>query len=152
MQLIICDNKNINIESSESVIYTDNIKPCIGCFNCWCKGKCIFKDSNIKELIEKADKIVLITKNVYGSISAPIKRLFDRSISSVQPFFTFRNGLMRHKLKKNHIHKDLEVYLYGNSTHNEKVTLKNMLQSLCENLGATLQNIYYKPNLTKVTI
>ena len=96
--------------------------------------------------------LVLITKNVYGSISAPIKRLFDRSISSVQPFFTFRNGLMRHKLKKNHIHKDLEVYLYGNSTHNEKVTLKNMLHSLCENLGATLQNIYYKPNLMKVTI
>lgn len=155
MQLIICDNKDIVIEHNkdDKIIYTEDIQPCIGCFNCWYNEKCILKDNKgIKNLIETANNIIIISKNVYGSISAPIKRLIDRSISCVQPFFTFRNGLMRHKLKKNHINKTMNVYFYGDATISEKRTSKNMLKSLCENLGITLQNIIYKNKLKVVTI
>lgn len=36
MQLIICDNKDIVIEHNkdDKIIYTEDIQPCIGCFNC----------------------------------------------------------------------------------------------------------------------
>lgn len=157
MRLIICDNPNITITTNQDtkVIFADTAKPCIGCFKCWCSkpNRCALNDNKgIKDLIEKADKIVLVSQNTYGSISAPIKRLIDRSLSSVQPFFTFRNGLMRHKLKPNHIHKQLTVYFYGNTTQAEKQTARNMLQSLCENLGATLQQIKFHTKLKAVTL
>lgn len=155
MRLIICDNHNITInkEIDDIIIYTEDDQPCIGCFSCWCKDSCGLKNSTfMKSVFEKAEKIVLITKNTYGSISAPVKRIIDRSVSSVQPFFTFRNGLMRHKLKKNHKNKDLDVYFYGNSTNNERQTAKNMLSSLCENLGATLKNIYFNHVIKAVSV
>ena len=155
MQLIICDDRRIEISKNidDIIIYAEDDQPCVGCFSCWCKNKCSLKNSTfMKSVFEKAEKIVLITKNTYGSISAPVKRIIDRSVSTVQPFFTFRNGLMRHKLKKNHKNKDVEVYFYGQVTDNEKQTAKNMLYSLCENLGATLKHIYFSYILKVVRV
>ena len=138
MQLIICDDRRIEISKNidDIIIYAEDDQPCIGCFSCWCKNKCSLKNSTfMKSVFEKAEKIVLITKNTYGSISAPV-----------------RNGLMRHKLKKNHKNKDVEVYFYGQVTDNEKQTAKNMLYSLCENLGATLKHIYFSYILKVVRV
>ena len=57
------------------------IRDCIGCNNCVNKGKCVFDDDMVNELIEKAktaDGFVFGASVYYGHPSAQIQALLDR--------------------------------------------------------------------------
>jgi len=78
----------------------DNLHHCIGCFNCWFKtpGICVFDDvsRSICEDFVKSDIVLYVGPIKYGCYSPVIKRVFDRQIPNVLPFFEEVHGEMNH--------------------------------------------------------
>lgn len=122
---------------NSKVIKIDNIKPCIGCFNCWLKtpGICCLNDNYPINgyLLSKCDNLIVISKNYYGMFSPNIKNFFDRSIAYVKPQFQKIYGEIHH-LKRYKKILNIEYYIYGNITDEEKTTIKNLVKANSENL------------------
>ena len=68
--------------------------PCQGCFGCWTRhpAECFIKDSlrQVCRLIGRADELIIVTENGYGTYSPNIKNVLDRSIGSSTPLSTYR--------------------------------------------------------------
>ena len=97
--------------------------PCQGCFGCWTKhpAECFMKDSlqQACRIIGQADDLVIVTKNLYGSYSANVKNVLDRSIGTSTPLSTYRGGQMHHTLRYG-THGTWKVIVYGDITEAEK--------------------------------
>jgi len=73
---------------------------CLGCFGCWIKipGKCVI-DDDAQEIINKmplSDLIVYVTPIVFGGYSYELKKVLDRQICGILPFFKNINGELHH--------------------------------------------------------
>lgn len=73
---------------------------CIGCFSCWIKtpGECIYKDisRDINRDYVNSDIAVMISPLRYGCYSPAIRRMLDRLLPNILPFFKKINGEMHH--------------------------------------------------------
>jgi multimeric flavodoxin WrbA len=76
------------------------LAPCQGDFDCWLKtpGLCRIQDDQgaLAQAIHDADLLVYATPLTFGGYSAALKKLVDRMIGLLEPFFTTRDGLTRH--------------------------------------------------------
>lgn len=125
----------------DSVIIRDDksINKCLGCFKCWTENnfKCIINDnySNSAELLHQADKVIVITKNYYGMFSPFIKNVFDRSIGFISPYFQTIFGEIHHKYRYFNIIQ-MQYYIYGDITDNERKTFTELIDANRENLNS----------------
>ena len=108
------------------VIHADGkYAPCQGCFGCWTKhpAECYMKDSlqKVCRVIGKADELIIISENCYGSYSPVIKNVLDRSIGSSTPLSTYRGKQMHHTLRYGK-HDFFRVFTYGDITEQEQAT------------------------------
>lgn len=147
MKIIIHDLEELKLEGNYKIINERNIKNCIGCFNCWTKTpmKCIHNDTcqNIGKDISNCEELIIISKCIYGSYSSKVKKVLERCISFVYPFFEIRNGEIHHKLRNNHL--KLTVYFYGNISHEDKTLAIKLVNSNCKNFGIDNSNLkFYK--------
>lgn len=115
-------------QKSDKVISADGkYAPCQGCFGCWTKhpAECYMKDSlhTVCRVIGKADELIIISENCYGTYSPVIKNILDRSIGSSTPFSTYRGKQMHHTLRYGK-HDSIKVYTYGDVTEEEKATFE----------------------------
>ena len=112
--------------------------PCQGCFGCWTKhpAECFMKDKlqQICRIIGRADELVIITKNLYGSYSASVKNVLDRSIGTSTPFSTYRGRQMHHTLRYGK-HDLWKVIVYGEITEAEKDTFRYLAERNAINDG-----------------
>ena len=135
------------LASADRVVSADGrYAPCQGCFRCWTKhpAACAMKDElhQACRVLGTADDLTIITENLYGSYSAPVKNLLDRSIGTSTPFSTYRGGQMHHTLrygKRNCFH----VIVYGNITDAEKDTWKLMAERNAINMGFTAHSVTF---------
>ena len=135
------------LASADRVVSADGrYAPCQGCFRCWTKhpAACAMKDElhQACRVLGTADDLTIITENLYGSYSAPVKNLLDRSIGTSTPFSTYRGGQMHHTLrygKRNCFH----VIVYGNVTDAEKDTWKLMAERNAINMGFTAHSVTF---------
>ena len=74
-------------------------------------------------VIGKADELIIISENCYGTYSPVIKNVLDRSIGSSTPLSTYRGKQMHHTLRYGK-HDFFKVYTYGNITAEEKTTFE----------------------------
>lgn len=76
------------------------IAPCLGCFGCWVQtpGVCVIDDPirDISKTAFQSDLLVFITPIIFGGYSTEIKKVLDRWISLVLPFFTKIQGEVHH--------------------------------------------------------
>jgi len=76
------------------------IKPCLGCFGCWLKhpGTCVHKDDQegILKAMAAEDAAVWITPVTFGGYSSTFKKMLDRSIPAILPFFIRVDGEIHH--------------------------------------------------------
>ncbi len=115
-------------QKCDTVIFADGkYAPCQGCFGCWTKhpAECYMKDNlhTVCRVIGKADELIIISENCYGTYSPVIKNILDRSIGSSTPFSTYRGKQMHHTLRYGK-HDVLKVYTYGDITEEEKKTFE----------------------------
>ena len=143
MKVIIHDlgmeyNKMLQ-QKCDVAIYADGkYAPCQGCFGCWTKhpAECYMKDSlhRVCRIIGKADELIIISENCYGTYSPAIKNILDRSIGSSTPLSTYRGKQMHHTLRYGK-HNFLKVFTYGDITEEEKATFELMAKRNALNDG-----------------
>ena len=128
-------------------------KNCIGCFSCWVKTptKCAIKDefSNLTSLIKESDELILISKNRYGCYSNEVKKVLERCIGYVLPYFTIRNKEIHHKSRYDDKLK-LSVYFYGEINEYDKFCIDKLVKANGINLNASSSNIHYYSNIKEI--
>ena len=122
----------------QSIAADGKYAACQGCFGCWTKhpAECFIKDRlhQVCRVIGEADELVIVTKNLYGSYSVPIKTVLDRSIGTSTPFSTYRGGQMHHTLRYGK-HDLWKVIVYGEITDAEKETFRLLAERNAINDG-----------------
>ena len=146
--------KKISFKSNDVLIDASKcINSCIGCFSCWIKHptKCMYKDeySNITNSLQKSDELVIITKNWCGSYNDRVKRVLERCIGYVHPYFTIREGRIHHQSRYQEKIK-FTVYVYGNITDNEKKTFKELVKANSINLNASHYQVIFVENVKEL--
>jgi len=153
MRTIIHDFKEdeIKFNKNDKIISSINCnKNCIGCFSCWIKHpkKCALKDeySNITEYIKDSDELVLISKCRYGCYSSDVKRVLERCIGYVLPYFEIRSNEIHHRSRYNKKLK-LSTYFYGDISNEDQKCVDKLVKANAINLNANEYSINYVNNL-----
>lgn len=119
---------------------------CKGCFGCWLHtpGYCIMKDKlhRIGAEISHADEVVLISRCVYGGLSPEVKKVWDRCIPAVLPFFSHRDGKMHHTRRYSH-EPNIKAVLYGDILAEEKVLAEKIIKGNSVNFCAKSVNVVF---------
>ena len=90
-------------ESNEITIFTlrdMDLKYCRGCWGCWVKtpGECLVKDdtSEIRRQYINSDLVLFASPTIMGFTSALLKKVHDKLIPLVHPYFELVNGEVHH--------------------------------------------------------
>ncbi len=90
-------------EPSTVVLRERKLAPCVGCFDCWLAtpGVCRQKDEgpDLSRLYQGADVILILTPVTFGGYSSTAKRLLDRTLPTLLPFFHVVHGEVHHELR-----------------------------------------------------
>ena len=108
-----------------------------------------FNSDDITESIKNSDEFVLISKCRYGCYSNNVKRVLERCIGYVLPYFTIRNGEIHHKSRYS---KNLKlcVYLYGDIVESDKKVITNLVRANGVNLNTSYYEINYIDNIEEI--
>lgn len=141
------DKSKFNIGSNDFIINTKECRnSCIGCFSCWIKHPthCIYKDnySNMTEKLKQSDELIIISKSRYGCYSECVKRVLERCIGYVLPYFTIRNKMIHHASRYKKRIK-FKAYFYGNINDNDRFCLYDLVKANSINLNAEYFDIKY---------
>ena len=148
MRTIIHDlNETIKLNEDDIIVNANDCKNnCIGCFSCWIKHpkKCIYNDnfSNLSEKIKNSDELIIISKSRYGCYSADLKRVLERCIGYVLPYFTIRNNQIHHSSRYDKQIK-LTVYFYGEIDKEDENCLYELIKANAINFNTNDYNIKY---------
>ena len=74
-------------------VYDLSIKPCISCMKCRPDKPCALPRDDAHDIAEKiaaADVLVVGTPTYWGNMSAPLKALFDRIVTTLEHIETER--------------------------------------------------------------
>lgn len=129
------------------VAATEERAHCVGCFGCWVKtpGECIIKDDISRQGADLArcERLVIVSRCVYGGYSPAVKRVVDRSIPYIHPYFTTVNGEMHHRRRYDHTF-DIEVHFYGDITGGERQTAQKLIKANSDNFyGRSVKVSFY---------
>ena len=117
---------------------------CIGCFSCWIKHpkKCVICDGfdNMAEYLKDSSELILISKCRYGCYSSSVKKVLERCIGYVLPYFTIRNDEIHHASRYEKKLK-LSTYFYGDIDEDDKMALENLVKANAINLNTCEYNI-----------
>jgi multimeric flavodoxin WrbA len=73
---------------------------CLGCFDCWVKtpGMCVEADTGreIAKAVIRSDMTVFFTPVTFGGYSPELKKMVDRFIQLISPFFRMEHGEVHH--------------------------------------------------------
>ena len=112
---------------------------CCGCFRCWFEepGRCVKKDglSAFSSYMLSCERLLILSKNVYGSYSPAVKRVLERSISFVRPGFYVRYGEMHHKRRRK-TPLFLDTVFYGEAGAFDRRAAGALARANAVNLGA----------------
>lgn len=126
---------------------------CIGCFSCWIKQpkKCAINDnySNVVEFLKDSEELMLISKCRYGCYSNEVKRVLERCIGYVLPYFTIRNSEMHHKSRYDKKLK-LVSYFYGDIDEEDKKSADILVKANAVNLNASEYQVKYFKNIKEI--
>ncbi|MBE0636806.1 flavodoxin family protein [Candidatus Bipolaricaulota bacterium] len=88
-------------QSTTRTLRALQIAPCIGCFGCWVKtpGECVIDDAgrDVARDIVGSDLVIYLTPIMFGGYSYELKKVVDRSIPIISPYFRIVHGETHHK-------------------------------------------------------
>lgn len=129
----------------------NDFKPCLGCFGCWIKtpGKCVIKTDMIEKTTDaliNSDLVVITSPILYGCYSTSIKRILDRSIPSILPFFRVHKGEIHHQPRYKKLAPQLIIGYNADITPSEKATFRNLVQANATNFNISDPTVYICSN------
>lgn len=119
------------------------IKPCLGCFDCWYKtpGKCIIKD-DIDELLSKflsSDIVVFATPIYIDNLTGIMKNFMDRLIPVIDPRFERDEiGECRHKKRFEKYPKIVVISNCGYPEQSHFQVLRLLFKRVARNLHSDI--------------
>jgi len=148
--------KKLKFNDCDYIIDANTCKyTCIGCFSCWIKHpkKCIYKDSysNMADILKNTDELIIISKSRYGCYSSSIKRVLERSIGYVLPYFTIRNNMIHH-LSRYDKKLKITALFYGDINELDKENLYNLVKANSINFNASSFDVKYFKEIKNVYI
>lgn len=150
-------NEISNLLPKETTIFSkelEDLKSCLGCFNCWIKtpGQCIIKDdyTKIPKAVAHTNVFLIITKICYGCYSPYIKNILDRGIPYVLPFFQLVNGDVHHKPRYNKTPKFIVIGYGEDITLSEENTFKELVIANTINLHFKDYEIHVVKNISDI--
>lgn len=142
------DLSKLNLSKLDHIINSLECEnSCIGCFSCWIKHPkvCCYNDefSNLPNLIKDADEWLIISKSRYGCYSTSIKRVLERCIGYVLPYFCLREGMIHHELRYD---KKLlfHTIFYGDINKQDERCLFDLTKANSINLASSYKIEYCK--------
>ena len=91
----------IKWDTTSFTLHQFNSTHCTGCFDCWLKtpGLCKFNDDGrqIAEAYIKSDLVIFFTPITFGGYSSELKKVLDRIICLIAPYFIKINGETHHQ-------------------------------------------------------
>lgn len=118
------------------------VAPCQGCFECWVKspGECKIDDSGreVARKIVQSDLIIHFTPITFGGYSSEIKKVLDRFIPTISPFFTIRKGETHHKYRYEKRASIIVVGILDAWDDEEVSTFKELVYRNKINMGSPL--------------
>lgn len=152
MKVLISDYslELLGLESTEEEIFFDlneeKIKNCLGCFRCWVKtpGYCVLRDDacDIYPCVAHSDHIVYVSRLLYGSYDAPIKRLLERSLPTQQAFLRQYKGETHH-VQRNVKSKTASFIVYGWQNEEEQRLFQELVRANSKNMLLEEWHIYF---------
>ncbi len=142
-------------EASDSICFSTipAVKPCLGCFKCWTKtpGKCIIADRNSDLPIQLAqcEKMIIISRQVYGGYSPEVKASIDRMIPYLLPYFRIVNGEMHHTMRYDK-ELSIHVHFYGGKLEEEEAIGRKLVKGNAVNLGAEQYSVSFYPSVSEL--
>jgi len=153
MNILVSDVKNtepfLRNNQEKVTVISDNgkIDPCLCCFGCWIKtpGKCVLNDeyNNMGELLSQCNRMIIISKCIYGGYSPFVKNVLDRSISYLLPYFIKKDGVTCHP-KRYDNSVTLIVHFYGEIPDAEKETARELIKINGRNMFEKTEIHFYK--------
>ncbi len=144
-----------NFDMEDYIVNANECKnSCIGCFSCWIKHSkyCFYKD-NFSKLVDKlknSDELIIISKSRYGCYSTNIKRVLERCLGYVLPYFEVRNNMIHHKLRyKNNL--EINTFFYGVASKEDQDNLYSLVKANCINLGVINFNVNCFNEIEEIT-
>lgn len=95
--------KTRNYEGNLLNLADIEIAPCLGCFGCWVKtpGVCVIDDAgrDVTRTYMQSELVVFVSPITFGGYSYELKKIFDRLIPILSPFFKKVGGEIHHKMR-----------------------------------------------------
>jgi len=112
-EIIMRELRSLRWEVENLILRDIEIAPCMGCFGCWLQtpGICLIDDAarEVTRKIMGSDLVAYVTPITFGGYSSDLKKILDRSIGLVSPYFTRINGEVHHQERYKHAPKLLGV-------------------------------------------
>lgn len=108
-----------------------HVADCTSCFGCWIKtpGKCVIND-DAQQIICKmplSDLIVYVTPIVFGGYSYELKKVLDRQICGILPFFKDIKGELHHPQRYDKVSKLAAIGVLPEPEHRSEEIFKTLL-------------------------
>ncbi len=98
--VIVDELTNRGWEVQPFILREMNIADCLGCFGCWVRspGECVQDDEGreVARAVIQSDLVVALTPISFGGYSSEFKKVMDRLIPNISPFFTKVGGETHH--------------------------------------------------------
>jgi multimeric flavodoxin WrbA len=137
--------------ASGEVVYPAKMKiaPCQGCLDCWFKtpGVCRHKD-DMPSLVERMEKaaLVLFACPVYvDGMTSQMKKMFDRIVSSAEPFFVFEGKRTFHPSRRPADFKVVVISVCGFPEREHFQAISLHFKRIFENMRVELLGEFYFP-------
>ena len=142
---VIDELKNHNFDIDSNILRDLNVAPCQGCFECWVKtpGECKIDDigRDIAKKIVQSDLIVHFTPVTFGGYSSQLKKVLDRFIPTILPFFTVRKGEIHHKQRYTKLASIIVIGLLDKSDEEHESIFKSLIQRNKLNMEAPVHEV-----------
>lgn len=156
MKTIIHDLDNFKLNDNYYVVDAKKCKnSCMGCFSCWIKHPkiCCIKDefNNVPDMLKDSDELIIISKNRYGTYSSCVKRVIERCIGYLLPYFYIKDK----DKKMHHVPRyDKQIILttifYGDIEEEDKKCLCNLVKANSLNFDASSYNVYFYKDIEEI--
>lgn len=111
----------------------EDLNYCVGCFGCWVKspGLCVFDDfgRRLNKHFVESDYVILLTPIVYGCYSTAIKRVLDRTVPNILPFFKIINNEVHHAPRYDHYPQLITIGYGEDIADSEEKTFRSLTQA-----------------------
>lgn len=151
IQSLIIEELERNRFDIESILLRQvNLAACQGCFDCWVKspGECRTDDygREVAKKMVQSNLIIHLTPITFGGYSSELKKVIDRFIPTILPFFTKRDGETHHTYRYPNRASIIVVGFLEQTDDEKELTFKELVYRNSLNMGAPIHEalIYFK--------